>query len=147
MQSAVLESTATADALVMAAAVADYRPTSSARQKIKKQREGLRLDLVRTADILSTVAKRRNRSGHPCVVIGFAAETQDLISNAREKLLSKGVDLIVANDVSAAGSGFETETNRVTLLDAAGGIEAHPLMAKTAVAEVIIDRLASLLNA
>jgi phosphopantothenoylcysteine decarboxylase/phosphopantothenate--cysteine ligase len=147
MQSAVLESTATADALVMAAAVADYRPTSSARQKIKKQREGLRLDLVRTADILSTVAKRRNRSGHPRVVIGFAAETQDLISNAREKLLSKGVDLIVANDVSAAGSGFETETNRVTLLDAAGGIEAHPLMPKTAVAEVIIDRLASLLNA
>jgi phosphopantothenoylcysteine decarboxylase/phosphopantothenate--cysteine ligase len=146
MQNAVLESTAAADALVMAAAVADYRPTSSSRQKIKKQREGLRLDLVRTADILSTVAERRNRSGHPRVVIGFAAETQDLIANAREKLLTKGVDLIVANDVSAVDSGFETETNRVTLLDAAGGIEAHPLMPKAAVAAVIIDRLASLLN-
>jgi len=146
MKNAVLESTAAADALVMAAAVADYRPSSTAGQKIKKQREGLRLDLVRTADILSTVAERRGRSGHPRVVIGFAAETQDLIANAREKLASKALDLIVANDVSAADSGFETEANRVTLLDAAGEIEAHPLMPKPAVAEVIIDRLASLLN-
>jgi phosphopantothenoylcysteine decarboxylase/phosphopantothenate--cysteine ligase len=146
MKNAVLESTAAADALVMAAAVADYQPSSTARQKIKKQREGLRLDLVRTADILSTVADRRGRSGHPRVVIGFAAETQDLIANAREKLASKALDLIVANDVSAADSGFDTEANRVTLLDAGGGIEAHPLMPKAAVAEVIIDRLASLLS-
>jgi phosphopantothenoylcysteine decarboxylase/phosphopantothenate--cysteine ligase len=146
MKNAVLESTSAADGLVMAAAVADYRPTSTAGQKIKKQREDLRLDLIRTADILATVAKRRGRSGHPQVVIGFAAETQDLIANAREKLARKGVDLIVANDVSAADSGFETDANRITLLDAAGGIEAHPLMPKAAVAEVIIDRLAGLLN-
>jgi phosphopantothenoylcysteine decarboxylase/phosphopantothenate--cysteine ligase len=146
MKNAVLESTAAADALVMAAAVADYRPSSAAGQKIKKQREGLRLDLVRTADILSAVAERRGRSGHPRVVIGFAAETQDLIANAREKLANKALDLIVANDVSAAGSGFDAEANRVTLLDAAGGVEAHPLMPKPAVAEIIIDRLAGLLN-
>src|SRR5512143_2467206 len=146
MKNAVLEATAAADALVMAAAVADYQPSSAAGQKIKKQREGLRLDLVRTADILSAVAERRGRSGHPRVVIGFAAETQDLIVNAREKLARKGADLIVANDVSAADSGFETDANRVTLLDAAGGMEAHPLMLKAAVAEVIVDRLTSLLN-
>jgi phosphopantothenoylcysteine decarboxylase / phosphopantothenate---cysteine ligase len=147
MKNAVLEAALEADALLMAAAVADYQPQAPAGQKIKKQREGLHLELVRTADILEAVAERRSRSGHPHVVVGFAAETQDLLANARDKLTRKGMDLIVANDVSATDSGFEVETNRVTLLDASGGIEALPLMPKTAVAEAIIDRLTTLLQA
>jgi phosphopantothenoylcysteine decarboxylase/phosphopantothenate--cysteine ligase len=146
MENAVLESTLATDALIMAAAVADYRPPSAAEQKIKKQRESLRLELARTADILAAVAERRSRSGHPRVVIGFAAETQDVIANAREKLTRKALSLIVANDVSTADSGFEAETNRVTLLDAAGGVEPLPLMSKAAVAEAVIDRLTVLLK-
>lgn len=146
MMTAVLESTAAADALIMAAAVADYRSPAPAGQKIKKQREKLRLELARTADILAAVAERRSRSGRPHVVVGFAAETQDVVENAREKLTRKGLSLIVANDVSAADSGFEVETNRVTLLDASGGMETLPLMSKAEVAEGIIDRLTGLLK-
>jgi len=146
MMTAVLESTAAADALIMAAAVADYRSPAPAGQKIKKQREKLRLELARTADILAAVAERRSRSGRPQVVVGFAAETQDVVENAREKLTRKGLSLIVANDVSAADSGFEVETNRVTLLDASGGMETLPLMSKAEVAEGIIDRLTGLLK-
>jgi len=146
MMTAVLESTAAADALIMAAAVADYRSPAPAGQKIKKQREKLRLELDRTADILAAVAERRSRSGRPQVVVGFAAETQGVVENAREKLTRKGLSLIVANDVSAADSGFEVETNRVTLLDASGGMETLPLMSKAEVAEGIIDRLTGLLK-
>jgi phosphopantothenoylcysteine decarboxylase/phosphopantothenate--cysteine ligase len=146
MQRAVLESIGSAEALVMAAAVADFRPPSSAPQKIKKQAEGLTLNLVRTPDILSAVAEQRAAGGRLRAVIGFAAETRDVLANAREKLARKKLDLIVANDVSAADSGFEVDTNRVTLLDASGGIETLPLMSKSAVAEKIIDRLVTMLG-
>ena len=146
MQTAVLEATPDADALIMAAAVADYRPPAPAGQKIKKQSENLRLELTRTADILAGVAERRGRGGRPRVVVGFAAETQDVVENAREKLTRKGLSLIVANDVSAADSGFEVETNRVTLLDAAGGMETLPLMSKAAAAEEVIARVTGLLT-
>ena len=146
MQRAVLESIGGADALVMAAAVADYRPEASAPHKIKKHDKGLALNLVRTPDILSAVAERRAASGRPRAVIGFAAETRDVLANAREKLARKKLDLIIANDVSAADSGFEVDTNRVTLLDASGGIETLPLMSKSAVAEKIIDRLVTMLG-
>jgi phosphopantothenoylcysteine decarboxylase/phosphopantothenate--cysteine ligase len=97
-------------------------------------------------DILAAVAERRSRSGQPRVIVGFAAETQDVVENAREKLTRKGLSLIVANDVSAADSGFDVETNRVALLDASGGVETLPLMSKAAVAEGIIDRLTGLLG-
>ena len=130
----------------MAAAVADFRPQSSAPEKIKKQSERLALDLLRTPDILSAVAERRVTGGRPRAVIGFAAETRDVLANAREKLARKKLDLIVANDVSAADSGFEVDTNRVTLLDASGGVETLPLMSKSAVAEKIMDRLAAMLE-
>jgi phosphopantothenoylcysteine decarboxylase/phosphopantothenate--cysteine ligase len=92
------------------------------------------------------VAERRGRGGRPRVVVGFAAETQDVVENAREKLTRKGLSLIVANDVSAADSGFEVETNRVTLLDAAGGMETLPLMSKAAAAEEVIARVTGLLT-
>jgi phosphopantothenoylcysteine decarboxylase/phosphopantothenate--cysteine ligase len=146
MQHAVLESIGGADALIMAAAVADFRPQSSAPQKIKKQAESLALNLVRTPDILAAVAERRSAEGHPRAVIGFAAETRDVLANAREKLARKKLDLIAANDVSAVDSGFEVDTNRVTLLDASGGMDTLPLMSKPAVAEKIMDRLAAMLG-
>ena len=146
MERAVIDSIGAADALVMAAAVADYRPETAAPQKIKKRDDRLALNLVRTSDILSAVAGRRGAGGRLRAVIGFAAETRDVLDNAREKLARKKLDLIVANDVSAADSGFEVDTNRVTLLDAAGGVQALPLMSKTAAAEQIIDRLVAILE-
>jgi phosphopantothenoylcysteine decarboxylase/phosphopantothenate--cysteine ligase len=146
MEGAVLDSIDGADALVMAAAVADYRPEKAAPQKIKKNDAGLALHLVRTPDILSAVAGQRSAGGRLKAVIGFAAETRDVLDNAREKLARKKLDLIVANDVSAADSGFEVDTNRVTLLDASGGVHTLPLMSKTAVAERIVDRLVALLG-
>jgi phosphopantothenoylcysteine decarboxylase/phosphopantothenate--cysteine ligase len=146
MHTAVIKSVVGADALIMAAAVADYRPQTPAAQKIKKHNEGLRLNLIRTSDILAAVADQRSRCGRPRMVIGFAAETQHVIENAREKLTRKGLDLIVANDVSAADSGFEVDTNRVTLLDASGEVETLPLMSKAEVAEKIIDHLIAVLE-
>ena len=145
MRAAVLAAAAGADALLMAAAVADYRPTAPAAQKIKKDGATLRLELARTVDILSEVAELRGRSGCPRAVVGFAAETRDVLANARDKLARKRLDLIVANDVAAADAGFEVDTNRVTLLDPSGAAEALPLMSKPEAAERIIDRLVGLL--
>jgi phosphopantothenoylcysteine decarboxylase/phosphopantothenate--cysteine ligase len=145
MRQAVLAAAAGADALLMAAAVADYRPVAAAAHKIKKDGETLRLELARTADILSEVALLKGRSGRPLALVGFAAETRDLLANARDKLARKRLDLIVANDVAAAGSGFEVDTNRVTLLDPSGATEELPLMYKAEVAERIMDRLVGLL--
>jgi len=99
------------------------------------------LALERTTDILSTVAELRGQSGFPRIVIGFAAETEDLLTNARRKLQEKGLDLIAANDVSAVDSGFAADTNRVTLLDSAGSEESLPLLDKLEVAREIVDRL------
>ncbi len=146
MQEAVLAAVAHADVLLMAAAVADYRPRAAAPQKIKKEAETARLELVRTEDILALVAERRRRGGAgPAVVVGFAAETEDLLRHAAEKLEKKGLDLIVANDVSAAESGFEAETNRVVILDPRGGVESLPLLPKREVAEAVLDRILPLL--
>ncbi len=145
MKEAVLEVSDRADVLLMAAAVADYRPRVAAEQKIKKEAEAARLELVRTEDILALVAERRRGGAGPAVVVGFAAETEELLRHAREKLEKKGLDLIVANDVSAPESGFETETNRVAILDPRGGVETLPLLAKREVAEAVLDRLLPLL--
>lgn len=146
MHDAVLEAAPTADVLLMAAAVADYRPATAAEQKMKKGAESLVVELARNPDILLAVARQRETSGCPRVVVGFAAETEDLLANAREKLIRKRLDLIVANDVSAADSGFAVDTNRVTLLDAAGGLTPLPLLAKEKVAEAVLDRVVALLN-
>ncbi len=145
MQAAVLDAVVDAAAIIMAAAVADYRPKAAEEHKIKKTQDEMALELVRTPDILAAVAKRRGKSGSPRVVIGFAAETRNVLENAREKLNRKGLDLIVANDVLAADSGFAVDTNRVTLVDAGGGAESLPLMSKQAVAEAVLDRLVALL--
>jgi phosphopantothenoylcysteine decarboxylase/phosphopantothenate--cysteine ligase len=146
MCDAVLAAADGADALVMAAAVADYRPAEMAAQKIKKTGTELVLHLARTADILAEVARQRQAGRGPQVTVGFAAETQDLLSNAREKLQRKRLDLIAANDVTAAGAGFAADTNRVTLLAADGSAESLPLMSKDDVAHEIWDRVLRLLR-
>jgi phosphopantothenoylcysteine decarboxylase/phosphopantothenate--cysteine ligase len=146
MRDAILSASDGADALVMAAAVADYRPVELAAQKIKKTGDRLALQLARTDDILAEVARLR-QSGHgPRVTVGFAAETEDLLANARQKLERKGLDFIAANDVSAADAGFSVDTNRITLLSADGSVEALPLMSKDEVAHAIWDRVASQLT-
>ncbi len=140
MCDAVLARLAETDILVGAAAVADFRPADPAEQKIKKVpgRETLNIRLVRNPDILAEVAARRADLGQPAVVIGFAAETQDLLANAAAKLASKGLDIIVANDVTEAGIGFGADDNRVTLLYADGRQEALPTMPKGDVASAVL---------
>lgn len=146
MLEAVQEHSRAADALIMAAAVADYRPGQAAAQKIKKTETELRIDLVRNPDILAEVKTARMQSGWPRVVVGFAAESENLLANARDKLQRKGLDLLVANDISASDAGFAVDTNRVILLHRDGHQEPLELMSKSAVAEVIITRIAALLG-
>ena len=143
------------DALVMAAAVSDFRPSTSATTKIERG-GGLSLELEPTPDILGQIARiasGTDRGGEATYeplsprpyLVGFAAETGS-IDRAADKLKRKGIDLLVANDVAEAGSGFGTDTNRVTILDADGGRDALPLMPKRAVAEHILDRVARALD-
>jgi phosphopantothenoylcysteine decarboxylase/phosphopantothenate--cysteine ligase len=144
MHDAILSAIEAADILLMAAAVGDYRPVQMADQKIKKSAE-LDLSLVRTPDILSSVAARRAEIGQPRVVVGFAAESEHLVKNARAKLLAKRLDLIVANDITAEGAGFAAETNRVTIIDRHTGVQSLPLMSKSAVADAILERVVNLM--
>jgi phosphopantothenoylcysteine decarboxylase/phosphopantothenate--cysteine ligase len=138
-----------ADALIMAAAVADFRPATAAVQKIKKSHdsdEGLTLTLVKNPDILLEVKSIRAKNGWPRVTVGFAAESEDLLENALSKLERKGLDLIVANDISASDAGFQADTNRVVILDASGGQQHIDLISKTRISEVILARIAELLG-
>jgi phosphopantothenoylcysteine decarboxylase/phosphopantothenate--cysteine ligase len=123
------------DVLIGAAAVADYRPATVADQKIKKKSGSLEIELLRNPDILGEVGAQRQRTGRPAVMVGFAAETEDLLANAKAKLESKKLDLILVNDVSAPHSGFGTETNQVTLLDKWGDVLPWPLLSKDEVAD------------
>jgi phosphopantothenoylcysteine decarboxylase/phosphopantothenate--cysteine ligase len=141
MAEAVLGACQEADALIMAAAVADFRPAQPARQKLKKEQGLPTLALERTPDILAQVARQRQQTGRPRVVVGFAAETENLLHNARAKLQAKALDLIVANDVAGPDSGFAVDTNRVTLLDTQGTVEALPLLSKAEVAQRVIERV------
>jgi phosphopantothenoylcysteine decarboxylase/phosphopantothenate--cysteine ligase len=136
-----------ADALVMAAAVSDFTPSAPSDRKIAR-RDRLMLELTSTPDLLAEVASLRDSaaSGSRAVLVGFAAETGGL-DRAAGKLEAKGVDLLVANDVSEAGSGFGTDTNRVTILDRAGSVDELPLLTKREVADRILDRVARALDA
>ncbi|HZQ38220.1 MAG TPA: phosphopantothenoylcysteine decarboxylase, partial [Dehalococcoidia bacterium] len=143
MRDAVLEACRGADALIMAAAVADFQPAETAGHKIKKRpgQTGLTLELTRTPDILAEVAAAAERDGlRRLVRVGFAAESEDLVENAAAKLQSKGLAFIAANDITATDAGFGTDTNRVVLLDARGA-EHLPLMSKYDVALALLDRL------
>jgi phosphopantothenoylcysteine decarboxylase / phosphopantothenate---cysteine ligase len=145
---AVLKESDGSDALIMAAAVADFRPKTQAEDKIKKENGIPQIELEATQDILKTVAASgAGRNGkRPRVVAGFAAESRDLLQNATLKLQSKNLDLIAANDISAEDAGFAVETNRITLLFADGNRESLSLMSKTEAAEIIISRIATLLE-
>ena len=135
---AVRSAVAESDVLIMAAAVADYAPVSPADTKIKKGEERIPIDLERTADVLTTVEG-------PAIRVGFAAETDDLIENARAKLESKRLDLIVANVVGGTSSPFGSDENEATLIDASGE-ETLPRMAKRELADRILDRVVGLLG-
>jgi len=145
MASAVLARAPDTDVIVMAAAVADFRPKATAPEKLKKADGVPEVVLEPTPDILAALGERKTAAARQQVLVGFAAETEQLREHAAAKLAAKHVDLMVANDVSAADSGFEVDTNRAILLDAAGGEEELPLLSKRALADVILDRVAALL--
>ena len=135
-----------ADALIMAAAAADFRPVQAAKDKLKK-RDGIpQVELEAAPDILKTATSSQLSKKRFQVVVGFAAESRDLLENASEKLTSKKLDLIVANNISAGDAGFAVDTNRVTLLFANGSKEVLPLMTKIEVAEKIIEHTSKLLE-
>ena len=144
MRDAVISRAATADVVIMAAAVADYAPASAPEQKIHKESDTLTLSLVRTPDILAQLGKMRAGSSRP-LLVGFAAETSDVIASARRKQHEKGVDLVVANDVSRTDAGFEVDTNEVTLVSNDGD-EHLPLQSKSAIAAQIVQRIETLLT-
>ena len=146
MGEALLPAAAQADVLLMAAAVADFRPAQPSEQKHKRGRATPKLELEPTVDLLAQVMEQRGRGARPQVVVGFAAESQDLVQNARAKLEAKGLSLVVANDITAPNAGFAVDTNQVTLLDPEGRVETRPLMSKAEVAEVVLDRVVELLR-
>jgi phosphopantothenoylcysteine decarboxylase / phosphopantothenate---cysteine ligase len=129
------------DVLIMAAAVADFTPTETSSQKIKKSAGAPVIQLMNTADILSEVAEKKAQTGYPRYVIGFAAESQELAANAHQKLQAKRLDLLVANDISIPDAGFEVDTNRVTLFYAGGRAQEYPVMKKSEVAETVIAQI------
>ncbi len=139
MKQAVADATKDADVLIMAAAVADYMPETAAETKIKKESPSLTLKLVRTPDILAEAKGN-------FVKVGFAAESEDLVANARKKLKEKGLDLIVANDITDKDSSFGADTNKVTIIDRDGKVEDLPLMSKREVADKILDRVVGMVG-
>ncbi|MFC2045570.1 bifunctional phosphopantothenoylcysteine decarboxylase/phosphopantothenate--cysteine ligase CoaBC [Chloroflexota bacterium] len=139
MKEAVVDGVTKADALIMAAAVADYQPKSIAGNKIKKDSSLLNLELVRTPDIISEVKGS-------FIKVGFAAESENVIDNARQKLDEKQLDIIVANDITSADSGFGVDTNKVTIIERGGKTENLPLLTKREVADRILDRVVHLLK-
>jgi len=145
MHDAVVKELANATVFVGAAAVADYAPANAAEGKIKKDgRDFMILELKKTPDILSEVSKNRPEG---MLVVGFAAETNDVIGYARSKMKKKGLDMVVANDITKNGAGFNTDTNIATILTRQGGKTELPLMSKREMADKILDRIAKLRKA
>jgi phosphopantothenoylcysteine decarboxylase/phosphopantothenate--cysteine ligase len=144
MRNAVVSRSAAADVVIMAAAVADYAPTNAVDQKIHKEQDILTVTLARTPDILAELGRLRGGRERP-VLVGFAAETTEVVPRARRKQREKGIDLVIANDVSRSDSGFDVDTNEVTIISATGE-ESLPLQPKTAIAAQIVDRIEALLG-
>ena len=140
MRHAVLEEFSECTAVIMAAAVSDYRPVDFARKKMKRGKGPIELRLEPNPDILKEISARKNGK----MLVGFAAETGELVANAAKKLKDKNLDMIVANDVSEAGAGFDVDTNVATILDRAGTVRSLPLMSKDELAEQILDHLLAL---
>jgi phosphopantothenoylcysteine decarboxylase/phosphopantothenate--cysteine ligase len=144
MRDAIVPRAARADVVIMAAAVADYAPADASLQKIHKDLGTLTLTLVRTPDILAELGRQRAGGERP-LLVGFAAETTDVVESARRKQREKQVDLVVANDVSRTDAGFEVDTNEVTLISA-DGEETLPLQPKSAIAAQVVQRIERLLT-
>lgn len=142
MRQAVLSEFDDAAIVIKAAAVADYRPKQAAAQKIKKSGDTLTIELEKNPDILAELGQRKQKQ----ILIGFAAETQELIRNAQEKLSRKNLDMIVANDVTLPGAGFNTDTNIAKLIMRDGLIEDLPLMPKDELAKVILEKVLTIAN-
>lgn len=140
MRKAVMANLKDATAVVMTAAVADYKPVTAASEKMKKGKASLSIDLEKTEDILSDIGKKKGKK----LLIGFAAETENLVANAKKKLKEKNLDLIVANNVKEPGAGFGVDTNIVTIMDKNGAVEELPKMSKEDVAWRVLDRVAAL---
>jgi phosphopantothenoylcysteine decarboxylase/phosphopantothenate--cysteine ligase len=145
MHAAVMRVAEHADVVIMAAAVADYAPVTAAPEKIAKTSEPLTLTLQRTPDILADLGQASAKRARPPVLVGFAAETGDLLARARDKRVRKNVDLMVANDVTAPGAGFDVETNAVTIIGA-DQEQALPVQSKARVADAILDRVEQILR-
>lgn len=141
MRDAVREHFAAADVVIKSAAVSDFRPAAAIADKVKKEDATLNIALERNPDILAELGAAKGKR----VLVGFAAETRDLLDNARQKVSKKALDLIVANDVSDPAMGFASDHNRVHLIDAAGRVEPLPVMSKRALAEAILDRVQDVL--
>jgi phosphopantothenoylcysteine decarboxylase/phosphopantothenate--cysteine ligase len=146
MQSAVEEACREADVLVMAAAVADFRPAGVSERKLKKEAGVPEISLEPAPDILAAIGAARGKGNSLKVVAGFAAESESLQENATAKLTKKNLDLIVANDIAAEGAGFEVDTNQVTLIFADGRLEALPLLTKDEVAARVMEEIALILG-
>ena len=138
MREAIFDVFDQADIVIMTAAVADYRAETISPDKIKKKTDRLTIELVKNPDIAQELGKRKAHQ----ILVGFAAETSDLLNHARQKLVDKNLDLIVANDILAKGAGFEGDTNVVTLLNRDGTQEQLPLLSKREIADIILDRAA-----
>jgi len=148
MHAAVMARADAARVVVMAAAVADYAPAARAEQKVSKDHDGLTLALTRTPDILADLGQRRLSDGRGPLLVGFAAETEDVVARAAAKRERKHVDLIVANDVSRSDAGFDVDTNQVTIVGPGGAAAAEtlPLQTKSRVAMEILNRIETLLE-
>ena len=145
MRDAILPLAPQMDAVVMAAAVGDYRPLKAAPQKVKKLQSEEKVTLVKNPDILGHLGNSRGTSERP-ILVGFAAETENLIANAREKLIQKNLDFIVANDLTQTGSGFGWDTNQVKIIDRRGNVTELPSLTKEEVAERVLDCIQGLLG-
>jgi phosphopantothenoylcysteine decarboxylase/phosphopantothenate--cysteine ligase len=131
------------DIVIKAAAVSDYRPSRIVKKKIKKKSKQLILPLIASPDILAEIG-RRKKPGQ--IIVGFALETEDLIANAKKKLKTKNCDMIVANDVSIPGAGFELDTNIVSIIYPDGHVESLPKMKKEQIARQILKRVVRLIR-
>jgi phosphopantothenoylcysteine decarboxylase / phosphopantothenate---cysteine ligase len=142
MHKAVIDNYKKSTVIIKAAAVADYRPKIVVKEKIKKDDKPRLIELERNPDIIAEIGKNKNN----IVLVGFAMETKDLLANAREKLKKKNMDLIVANSLREEGAGFQTDTNKITILDREGDVQSLPVMTKTEAAEKILEKVEGLLK-
>jgi phosphopantothenoylcysteine decarboxylase/phosphopantothenate--cysteine ligase len=142
MYKAVIDNYKKSTVIIKAAAVADYRPKVFAREKIKKDDKPRSIQLERNPDIIAEIGQNKKN----IILVGFAMETKDLLVNAREKLKNKNMDLIVANSLREEGAGFQTDTNKITILDREGDVQSLPVMTKIEAAEKILERVEVLLK-